>query len=596
MKKYNNVTVSTSNVAITNSYQNRPEMRMIDSFSISSSLESFKNTVKMGLRSATSKSAFIFSASCGIGKTTFLSYEIADWKKNGFKGNGLIVFVNTLAEIDSYVSHAGLDKEDYAVETGNPIYTRYGSGRNAAGRVPVLFATHSKARRKSAEYGGFEAIPCFHYHGKPRALRVWDEALNAVECASFSFDDLMGLASAYKRLPKADTKVFRDLALSVGKPVAGAVVHIPVEIRAVGDSALKAGLKVSEQARQTLDALIKLAGSKAHLRGSDEKGWHLIGTGLPLPADIAPVIVLDASARLTGRYEDWSPYGIDVVHLPPATLDYGQLDIRWWNRAAGKTAMRDAAGRGLIFEQIAVLINSKPEDSFAIVMAREFCGFDKAGKVILPDALASLIDDPSRVGITNWGRHFGINDFKDAPNIIIVGAFEYDEPAYEALALGLSNDPTGNVSSEERRVQKHAEFISNLYQAVCRCRVRNRKGGMAAQATAYLIMKDTDERRALIRKAFTGCTIEAWEPVPKAKQSKADKVVALVVTMIEDRATVMTWPFVSFGEVIKASESKSRSYLTKTVGSPRFKDKLAEQGIMMRGRQFVRYSTMELVA
>jgi hypothetical protein len=80
-------------------------------------------------------------------------------------------------------------------------------------------------------------------------------------------------------------------------------------VKAAADTVLSSGRKVTEQATRTLEALAKLAGCNVQINGSADAGWYCIGIGLPIPADIAPVFVLDASARLTSRYADWSAYG-----------------------------------------------------------------------------------------------------------------------------------------------------------------------------------------------------------------------------------------------------------------------------------------------
>ncbi|WP_144037136.1 hypothetical protein [Sphingomonas sp. TZW2008] len=560
------------------------------SFLIPVAPSSITDALQLSLEERIEKSIFVLSADCGTGKSIAVSKKLAKCKAKGSYGKGVIIFVNSFDEVDTYVLAAGLEKEDYAIQTGAEPYAGYGSGRHKASEVPVLFASHAKARRVFKEVGSFGLAECFYYRGKPRALRVWDEALPPVETASFALADVMALPSQYKALPHDHRHTLFWLAVEMQRASAGAAIEIPAELQEIADAVLKVGFKASDTAKQTLHALAKLSGSKAYLQGSVGSDTSLIGTGKPLPVDIAPLIVLDASARLTGRYDDWSPYGMVVRPLPPIAVSYCNLTVHCWNRGAGKTQMRKPEERNTVFRAIADLINGAAGERFLIVMAKEFCGLDD-DRAVLPNSLADMIDDLSRVAITNWGRHVGINSFRDIPNVIIVGDYSYDETAYDALALGVSGNTKGIISRVERSAQKDAEFISNLYQAVCRSSVRNVSGAECGRANAYLIMAEGDHRRSLIERAFPDCSMKAWEPVPQAKQRKADKILALVVSMIEDRALAMTLPFVSFSEVIKASEAKSRSYLTKIVGSSRFKSKLAEQQITIRGRQFVRCSS-----
>ncbi|RZK30706.1 MAG: hypothetical protein EOO61_18905, partial [Hymenobacter sp.] len=147
---------------------------------------------------------YVISGDCGTSKSITTQKVIQDYKVNGLRGGGIIVLLATLPEVDAYVSGSGLDKDDYAVYTSNRDYAARGAGVHAANQVPVLFATHSKARRELAKAGKYADASCFYYRDMPRALRVWDEALTAAEFASFAVDDLMALPSALKSIKDID--------------------------------------------------------------------------------------------------------------------------------------------------------------------------------------------------------------------------------------------------------------------------------------------------------------------------------------------------------------------------------------------------------
>jgi hypothetical protein len=347
---------------------------------------------------------------------------------------------------------------------------------------------------------------------------------------------------------------------------------------------LKGGLKVAEAPKRTLEALGKLAGSTAYLRGNDHTDWTFFGAGRSLPADIMPLLVLDASARLTSRYKQLLAHGMNVVELEPALLTYDRVAVHWCNLAAGKTALRDAAQRGIIYGTIADLVNAKPSEDFLIVIAKDACGGGE-GPVAMPKELHALLPDPDRVRVTSWGRHIGTNEYRDIPNVIIVSAYNYGDDGYDALALAASGRQDGIVSKEERREEVASAFMHNVYQAVCRSTVRQRDGASAGAANVYLIMKDSEQRREQIMCALPGCSIDVWMPATPTKETKHDLVLRTLFAILEEQESV------SFKALTTACAGSGDSYLTKIVRTPRFKDAIAGKGIVRRKNRFHRTSS-----
>ena len=515
---------------------------------------------------------------------------IREEKAKGFTGGGIILFLATLNEVESYALACGLDDADYAVYSSDIRYAARGLGRHNANVAPVLFVTQPKARREFAKIKTYADATCFHYNKKPRALAVWDEALTGAEYAYIEISDLMALPAAFKALTDSERKTLYDLAAaSMARPANG-FIKIPNDVRDIADRVLNLKAKVAVAARQALEALAKLAGSKAYVGSGVGLQRSLIGIGKPLPKDIGPLFVLDASARLTGRYDDWSAYGIDVAKLDPAVLNYTNLTIRWHDCGAGKTAMRNPKDRRSIYEAIAEAVNAKPTERFLIVMSKEFAPPDEGSRSLVPDELAAMFDNPTMVAVVTWGRHVGTNAYRDYENVIIVGAYGYGERAYDALAIAATGIATGIVGKDQRAAQADAEFMHNVYQAVCRCRVRNRDGGESGTATAYLIMPDTDARRDLIRQAFPSCSIETWTPSAKEKRGKSDLVLQVVLGMMKGRTMV------SFADVTMACGGSGASYLTKVNKGGRFKETLATHGIYFGRGYYFRQKVDKLAA
>lgn len=529
--------------------------------------------MKQALHKDIDPAVYVMSADCGTGKTRALQNVLREWKADGFPGDGAIVMIFTLAEIDAIVAGAGLDHNDYAVYTSEEKYRTYGAGRDAANVVPVLFATHSMAKRLTLKVGSLPLVTEFHRNGRVRSLRVWDEGFNAAEGVAFDLDDLAALPSAFKMLSNDDRAVLRRLGQSCLEPVAGLRLDIPLSVIDIGDQALKKGLKVADGPKRTLEGLVRLAGSSAYLRGDDKDGWSFIGAGRSLPADIAPLFVLDASARLTARYRQLSAHGMRVVELEPATLSYERMNIHWYDRGAGRTALNDPAQRGVIFKAIADLANTKPTEQFLLVISKRVCGGGEDGPATLPKELHGMITDPDRVKVATWGRHIGTNEFRDIPNVIIVSAYNYGLAAYDALALAATGNRVDEIGKPARWEQEAEAFMHNVYQAVCRSSVRLRNGALSGAANVYLIMKDGDRRRAQVAQAFPGAPIQSWIPNPPTKEAKHDLVLRILFANLERQS------FISLKDLGKACGGSGSSYLTKIVRTTRFKEAIGAAGI-----------------
>lgn len=548
-----------------------------------------KGKMQQALDGGLDPAVYVMSADAGTGKSTAVQALLAEWKGKGFRGDGTIIFLHTLAEVDAYVMGAKLDRADFAVYTSDPVYARHGAGKDAADEVPILFATHSMAYSRLPKTPSFESAECFYYKGKPRTLRVWDEAFLPAQHVSFDLNDLHMLPSALKGRSRNEVRLFEALQQNLSTVAAGDLIPIPAEIRGAADTVLSSGGKVTEQARRTLEALGKLAGADAQINGSADGGWYCIGIGLPIPADIAPLFVLDASARLTGRYGDWSAYGMRVVALEPATLRYENLAIHLWDRGCGKTAMHKANDRRTIMGAVANLVNSKPTEGFLLVMSKDFAKIGPDGRPTIPGDLSSVVRDAERVHVTTWGRHLSSNDHRDIPNVVLLGSYNYGDSAYDALALASTGAMNGVASVEERRREEAAEFTNNVYQAVCRVRCRNRTEGDCKPASAYLIMGTSDRRRQILEKAFPGCSISSWEPTV-SNPSKRDHVISVLLSLLSGKSMVST------AELIAACGSDDRSYLTKINNQARFKEALRRNFISRTGSMYVRSMPIKLTS
>lgn len=534
--------------------------------------EAFEGRVKSGI--------YVQSVDCGGGKSSAAQEAIAAWKVRGFLGRGgIIVAVGTLTEIDAYIAGCNLDVTDYAVITSDPRYNGFGLGRHQAAQAKVLFTTHEQLRRRLLEKGSFAAADTLYFMFAPRRAIIWDEGLVPALPASFDLDDLEALPSALKHrgYSKAKRDAFKALVPGESAQTIGSVITVPlVTSQLAGKITLQRKLGANHPAKQTLDAISKLGGAKGYLAPGKEGDWTVIGRGLPLPNDLPPTFVLDASARLTGNYDHLHRYGFNVVYMDPALVSYANLDIRWWDKGCGMTTLASTADRAKIINVVATLVNEQPDQQWMIVHRKAF-GKEAADGSMLPDDLKAKLSKPDNVRSLTWGRHLGSNAFRDIGNVIVLGSYNYNDAAYEAQHLAMSGNTDGAVTKEQRREREDAEFMHNLYQAVCRSRVRQHVDGVCRSVTAYLIMKHSDHRQGLVERAFTGCSISMWQPVEPKRTNKFDLITTTMTGMFANR-TIITK-----AALIEACGGSGKSYLDKIFRGENFKKFAAAQGIAVKG-------------
>jgi hypothetical protein len=302
------------------------------------------------------------------------------------------------------------------------------------------------------------------------------------------------------------------------------------------------------------------------------------------------MFVLDASARLTGNYNELRNYEFKVVQMEPAQVSYANLDIEWWDKGCGQTVLSTAKERATIIAAVAELVNSKSSESWLIVHRKSFGRPEVDGSTSIPEDLQKLILEPSRVRSVTWGRHLGSNAFRDIPNVIIMGSYGYGGGAYDALHLAIAGQAEGLVTNEQRRAREDAEFCHNLYQAVCRSRVRQQQDGVCSRASAYLIMTRNEHRESLVARCFPDSTVRMWQPVQPVKKSKSQHVIDVLETKFANRTIIRKQ------DIIEACGGNDRSYLDKVFRGSAFKAYAKAKGLVRKGGYIFRNSPSSIAA
>ncbi|MFZ2996195.1 hypothetical protein [Sphingobium sp.] len=526
---------------------------------------------------------YVAPIACGGGKSTLVQQLLKKWKFTGFKGNGsAIIMLSTLAEVDTYVVGAELEREDYACLSPDPKYSGYGRGRGRASDARILFVTHEHARRRMLERKSFLGIAEYHYQGSPRSLRIWDEGIDPAVPISFKLSQLETLPDVVRVRDPDLANMIEAMRLDNADRKDGHVLFVPAEIgKAASKFALDQKGWLQKATAKILEGLAHLAGRQAILRRDNHDGLFVVGSGAPLPDDLAPLIILDGSANLRPSYKLWSSRSDMVQFLDPIAADYSSLTLRWWNKGANNSTLNSPVEREKVVHAVTDAISSKPDENWLIIHFNkvEARGPD-AGYNIIAE-IEDRIPSSGRVQFLNWGRHMGSNAYRHIKNVIIIGCLNYGQPGYAALHA-VATGTLAPIDQQSLNSIARGEFAHHVYQAACRSNLRNIAGGVAGNATVYLIAPDRANRQPLLEKAFKGCIIEAWEPIPPAPKPREQLVIETMSKLFEGSRII------SIKQLYEACGGNNADYLRRIWKKKSVIDFIDSKGIKRRGNKLMR--------
>lgn len=365
----------------------------------------------------------------------------------------------------------------------------------------------------------------------------------------------------------------------------GFTFTVPAELgKLAGNMALKLkGAAVPSHAIKTLEALSALAGQPATLREDSREGFVAVGIGQPLPDDLAPLIVLDASARLRPSYRYWAERSGNVVFLPPAAADYSSMELNWWNKGAGKSVLSDPVERESIVAAAADLLNSNDEE-WLVIHQKAALPYAAHPAYCVASDIRGRVRNEKRVTFVHWGRHLASNDHRHIRNVLIIGGNHYSQQSYEAIyaaAAGRLDD----INERAVREISAFEFAHHVYQAACRSNLRNMDHEAAGQAKVFLICSDAAGKRPAIEQAFPNCAIHDWTPVPPKRTKKDEKVINAMTLLFDSEG-----PLITEKALIQACGGKDSQYLRKTWDRPAIVKFMADNGIRKTKNHIIRCS------
>ena len=103
---------------------------------------------------------------------------------------GVVIFVNQLDQIGRLVDEMGLLPHQFAIRTGKDNEALNAQGCQDHREAQVLITTQQKLLRIISFQKDFESF--WQFRGKPRRVRIWDEAILPAEPIVITMDEIVG--------------------------------------------------------------------------------------------------------------------------------------------------------------------------------------------------------------------------------------------------------------------------------------------------------------------------------------------------------------------------------------------------------------------
>jgi hypothetical protein len=487
-----------------------------------------------------------------------------------------LVCVRRKDQIEAIIREADLDRSEFAVLTADAELNRLGGVSPSNARV--LFTTHAMIEKRCEKSGSFTEVAALHYRDKPRAVRIWDEAILPGQPLTIFRDNLASLLLPLRGRFPALVDAIEDLFTKLKKTESGIVMCLP-DLAEAHDVDLNQVLEVvAERPEQKLAAevLWLLFGKHVTVRQDGAFGNTMLDYKDTLPDDLKPLLALDASARVRTVYDCWEQGRGGIIRLPSASKRYDNLSIHVWDRGGGKSGFRKDGD--LLVEGIASTILTRPDEPWLVVHHKQE-GICRD----IEDEVRALLPPAACARFLNWGAHDATNEFADVPNIILAGTLFLRSSYYEALGRLASGHPSSNGRFDEEKVREvtAGEHRHLILQALCRGAVRKCLGERCPPARAYIIASRKSGIAEELPHIFPGARILPWRPVKKALRGKVAEAVEFITAQLASDPTSV----VTFREVMAHLGWRDRKEFQRRIRKhDDFRAALVDAGIEEWGR------------
>lgn len=464
----------------------------------------FKRALEGGLENE----FIIFPSDPGRGKSKGVQIFLNKSSKNelSVEDNGIVIFLSRKEEIKEYISGAKLSAGDFAVLDSQKPADRvaYYGGSLYGDNAPILFVTSQLLQSRCK--GSFEAFEEAFYKGKPRYLRIWDEEFLPGDIITLSVDDLASLRTRLRGLFPATAALMEHLETQIREAAPGDRVMVP----SIPDynEAWRRGV-ISDEQRSALEGIVGKQGVISRSLGVAS----IVIERRRLPADLAPLFVLDASARVSANYDIMKSIGFAINMLPVADYSYRNAKFRTMRLGAGRSTLsKSPSARQRVFSEVTSLLNENPADEFMII-------YNDVKTIDVVGCVSAAAVNPARLSFVKWGDHKAFNRCRHINKVVCIGLLRYSDVGYDKLRMScLGHDAERDVLN---KVLRESEACATMLQGFARSNMRNGTSTECGDCEIYIVDREK-KIEELLRKTFPDCEIHEWKKA-HTRLSKGDK-------------------------------------------------------------------------
>ena len=556
-------------------------------------LRDIARTIQAMADGSAAKNVYLSSCDPGVGKSQTAVHMLrALVAEPSYDPVGVIVCVGKLIEAESLATALLLPEGKLAVVTSDATVNQTGTTgkhstviqeRTDIASAQVLIVTQQRIEKTIGD-GSFEGAHAFWYRGRPRQVRIWDEAWLPGAAIVLTQYELTTPISALATRSRAMADAVTSLFLTVKEAEDGALISIPDWEHEFGldqHSALAAVDRLGDQASKTITSLYLLGGHIARVRQDGKYGASALTYRDTLPSDLGPLLVLDASGRIRQTYSDVEQYRGGLEKLATAAKDYSPLTVNVWYRGGGKSAWKEHAAE--LIEGVVSTILRKPAEDWLIVHHKAEYGIPDVRREVtrqLPSSLAA------RVSFVQWGSHQASNDWCDVGNVILAGTLFFRPSQYTALTQMAQDKPveTHRVSDEDVAATALGEHRHQLLQAIGRGRVRKLEGDRCPPMEAFVIADARSGIPGCLGDVFPGCTVRRWTPIKVELTGKLREAVDYL-----DQVLKVGIPEIPEATIRKAVGLSAGNWSNRVGDQDAWRDALEARGVVRDkdGRSYV---------
>jgi hypothetical protein len=541
----------------------------------------------------------------GTGKTSLIT-GYAHLLSVRHPDQGVLICVPNIREIDDLVQRLkffGMNEAQIYVYTSDNKANALGCPHDKGNDASICITTQQMVKSRLFKVARFADLTEFHFKGKSRTLKLWDEALIPWEELALTVDEIAKLPSIVRRYNPSLADRLLDVSEEVRK-LDNAKYEFPDLVAECGfreDDFKKdvlAWRDDSDRARLLVRTLISLCGRSVRV-SKDRDLNTVLNWQNHIPDDFLPALIFDASGRVRSMYERYGACTGKLENITKATKRYDNVTFHHVNIAGSKDGWRKQAEKLFLAtghcisnepERPCLVIHHKQEAELTFSASRRF-----GGKV--PDIASELkgqAENPETLHFLTWGLHSQTNAFESLDKLVLPGLYRLPQRTIEVRTRGsnqLSNDDA--VRAESLREIELGELKNDILQAVGRICIRRCIRGengeaQAPQADVYVLASNRAGCSIpdLLRELFPGCKVKN-HPVPGAKLRKWE----MALGALDQRTAGMQEARIPHTQIMEDIGIKVRTNFTRDVrNDPGFRSGLRERNTQDDGKQFVKHS------